>query len=125
MTKKMDRIILEGLTFYAYHGVYEEETNLGQRFIIDIECGLDLENVSRSDNIGDSINYMSITRTVETVVTENKFRLIERLAGAILEALFNLDSRILEQRIRIYKPSAPLQISSGTVSVELTRNRTT
>lgn len=37
----MDKVFFRGMQFYAYHGVYPEENRLGQRFIIDLELGLD------------------------------------------------------------------------------------
>ena len=29
-----DTIFFKGMTFYGYHGVYPEETRLGQRFVV-------------------------------------------------------------------------------------------
>ena len=34
-----DRIILNDLGFYGYHGLFNEEERLGQRFFIDLQCG--------------------------------------------------------------------------------------
>ena len=39
----MDKIILKGMEFYAYHGVMKEEQRLGQRFIVDITMILSLQ----------------------------------------------------------------------------------
>ncbi|MBN8915916.1 MAG: dihydroneopterin aldolase, partial [Rhizobiales bacterium] len=36
-----DRLFLRQLPFYARHGVYDAERELGQRFIIDVDCWLD------------------------------------------------------------------------------------
>ena len=32
----MDKIILEKMEFYGYHGVYPEENKLGQRYRVDL-----------------------------------------------------------------------------------------
>ena len=37
-----DRIILDGMVFYGYHGVNQAERELGQRFVVDVE----LERIS-------------------------------------------------------------------------------
>ena len=37
-----DRIILEGMQFYGYHGRNDEERVLGQPFEVDLEAELDL-----------------------------------------------------------------------------------
>ena len=38
----MDRIVLEGLEFHGYHGVFEEERTFGARFVVDMEMHLEL-----------------------------------------------------------------------------------
>ena len=37
-----DRIIVEGMQFYGYHGSSPEERSLGQPFQVDLEAELDL-----------------------------------------------------------------------------------
>ena len=37
-----DRIILEGMQFYSYHGGSPEERSMGQPFEVDLEAELDL-----------------------------------------------------------------------------------
>ena len=36
-----DKILLENMMFYGYHGVYEYEREQGQRFYVDVELHLD------------------------------------------------------------------------------------
>ena len=119
----MDAIHLEDLAFYAYHGVHDEEARLGQRFHIDLSCDIDLAKVSRSDAYADTVCYGLLVKTVEDVVTKSRFRLIEKLAGAIADSVLDADARITKVRVRVHKPGAPLPIASGRVSVELTRVR--
>ena len=38
----MGKIVLQGLVFYAYHGVFEEEARLGARFVVDVELFFDV-----------------------------------------------------------------------------------
>ena len=33
----MDRILLEGMTFFGHHGVYPVERELGTHFTVDVE----------------------------------------------------------------------------------------
>lgn len=119
----MDFIVLQDLAFYAFHGLHEEEARLGQRFHVDLECGLDLSEASRTDEMDASVCYASLAKTVEQVVTGSRFYLIERLAGAIAEAVFSKDRRILTVKVRVHKPGAPLPLSAGKVSVEINRER--
>ena len=41
----MDRILLQGIQLYGYHGVYDEERRLGQRFLFDVELCVDLAGI--------------------------------------------------------------------------------
>ena len=45
----LDKIHIEGMTFYGTHGVLPEENRLGQRFLIDLELGLDLQQAAIRD----------------------------------------------------------------------------
>ncbi len=47
----MDKISLNRMTFYGYHGVIPEERTLGQRFIVDVDLLLDLKSAGRSDDL--------------------------------------------------------------------------
>lgn len=53
-----DKLVLRGLQF---HGVKQEEKNLGQKFVIDVE---DLSTASETDNISDTISYTDIYRYI-------------------------------------------------------------
>ncbi len=120
----MDAIYLEGLSFFAYHGLHAEEARLGQRFHIDLTCWLDLSKPGQSDAYDDTLCYGALAKTVEAAVTGHRFNLIERLATEIIETVFASDKRIQKIQVRVQKPSAPLPINAGMVSVELVRDRT-
>ncbi|WP_108659861.1 dihydroneopterin aldolase [Acuticoccus kandeliae] len=119
----MDAIYLDDLAFYAFHGVFDEESRLGQRFVVDLVCWLDLGPASREDAYALTVDYGTITEAVGRVVTQSRFKLIERLAGAIAEAVFATDARIEKVKVRVHKPGAPIPIASGRVSVEIVRDR--
>ena len=55
-----DRIILEGMQFYGYHGVNPEERVLGQRYVVDLTADLDLSRRRGSPTVW---RTLSVTRT--------------------------------------------------------------
>ena len=59
-----DKLILRGLLFHGYHGVKQEEKNLGQKFLIDVDAWMDLRTPGQSDNMDDTISYTDIYRYV-------------------------------------------------------------
>jgi len=57
-----DKIIIQGLEVFAYHGVLAQEKRDGQYFYLDIELDTDLSAASVSDALGDTINYDEVCR---------------------------------------------------------------
>jgi len=118
-----DRIILTGLAFYGYHGVLAEEAALGQRFHIDLELGLDLDEAARSDTLAATVSYADVHEAVKEAFEEKRFKLIEALGRHIMARLFAEFPRLDWVRIRVRKPEAPLPIVAGQAAVEMLRHR--
>jgi dihydroneopterin aldolase len=117
-----DRIILKDLGFYGYHGVFEEEARLGQRFIIDLELGLDLGKVGRSDELTDGVSYAEIYDVLK-VAFETRMKLIEAAAQNVVTAVFQRFPQVSWVVIRLRKPEAPIAMVRGEVAIELHRTR--
>lgn len=120
----MDKILLKNLMFYGYHGVYEAERELGQKFYLDIELGADLSEAGRSDELADTIDYTAVYRAVKEITEMTKYQLLEALGQAIADRILAMDERIETVTIRIRKPSAPMPGAMDYVQVEITRGRT-
>ncbi|RDE09781.1 dihydroneopterin aldolase [Pelagibacterium lacus] len=118
-----DRIVLAGLAFYGYHGVMMEENALGQRFRIDLELGLDMDEAARTDDVGATISYAHIYDLVKEAFEEKRFKLIEALGYHIITRLFERFERLEWIRIKVRKPEAPLPIVAGEAAIEIVRSR--
>ena len=118
-----DRIILEGLAFYGYHGVMLEENKLGQRFRIDLELGIDLNAAAQTDDVASTIHYGNVYNTVKEAFEEKRFKLIEALGHHIIVRLFGEFDTLAWARIRVRKPEAPLPIVAGEAAIEILRTR--
>ncbi len=103
-----DKIILQGMVFYGYHGVNPEEQELGQRFVVDLELSKELLAAGLSDDLSLTTNYASVFKVAREVVEGEKCNLIEtvaeRLASALL-ARFPIEAA----RVRVRKPWAPIK----------------
>ena len=80
---------LEGLDFFAHHGVYDEEREIGNKYTVSIELQLDGELGFLSDDLRNTINYEEVYRLVHDVMCRPK-KLLETLAAEI-------NQRALEQ----------------------------
>ena len=117
-----DQIAVLGMRFLGRHGVRLEERMEPQPFEVDLILELDLSRPSRSDELGDTVDYSAAFETVRGVVEGQSFRLVEALAGAIADAI--LAAHAVEAvGVRVRKPKAPLPGPFDTVEVRLTRRR--
>ncbi len=118
----MDKIILKGLEFFAYHGVMPEERTLGQKFILDVELFLDLQPAGLTDDLTRTINYAQVFETVQSIVCTRSYHLIEAVAEAVAKEL--LEQFPLNQvTVRVKKPQAPIPGQFAWLAVEITRSR--
>lgn len=118
-----DRIVLDGMVFYGYHGVNPEERVQGQRFVVDLEIETDLSEAGRTDDLTATINYASVFKVARSVVEGEPHSLIEAVAEALANEIlsrFPADS----VRVRVKKPWAPVKGSDmNFVAVEILRRR--
>ena len=115
-----DRILLQGIQFYGYHGVYDEERRLGQRFLVDVELSLDLAGAESWDDVSQAVDYGQVYAAVLEIGTRQQFKLLETLAARIASTLLERFP-IRQVTVRATKPTPPLPGMLSGVSVEVTR----
>ena len=57
-------IELENMEFHACHGCYALEQVVGNRFLVNVTIEADLSKPARTDNVADTINYLTVFETV-------------------------------------------------------------
>ena len=119
----MDKIHIRGLTIKAYHGVFPEEKENGQNFILDIIAELNFKNARLSDDLNDTVSYADMIETVKTVFLSEKNDLLERAAERLAEALLKEYKKIESVNILLKKPDAPINADFEYVGVEITKTR--
>ncbi len=119
----MDTIHLSGIRAYGYTGALPEENVLGQWFEATVILSLDLTQASQSDRLADTHDYRTVITHTQDIIRQQKFTLIERLAGAIAEAALASDSRLQQVTVRLTKLTPPIPDFSGQVAVEISRDR--
>ena len=80
-----DTIFITGVVIHARHGVMEHETEVGQRFVIDLELSADLSEASHTDHLADTVSYASVVSTATAAFKNTNYKLLERAAGATLD----------------------------------------
>lgn len=122
----LDRINLQGIQLYGYHGYLPEEKRVGQSFIIDASLFLSLQRSGLTDNLKHTVNYASIYKDIEKVMKGPSLNLIEHLAETICFKILEGYPLIKKIQISIRKPEAPLPCPTDSfeyVGVTILRRR--
>ena len=119
----MDKIKIQGLKLYAYHGVNPEEKVDGQEFNLDIKAYLPLDLPCVSDNVDDTVSYAKIIKTARRVFLAEKYDLLEKAAQTVVDAILSEFPKIEKVKVEVKKPFAPIKADFDYVSVEITRSR--
>ena len=119
----MDSIKITGLEVYAYHGVYDEEKQKGQHFVINATLSLDTFNASSTDDISDTPDYANVSTFISDFVKSTRFNLIETVANELCRKLLITYEKVKEATIEVCKPEAPIPVKFSNVSVTVTKNR--
>ena len=118
-----DTIFVSGLLIHAHHGVMAHEAKVGQRFVIDLELFTDLSESSRTDRLADTVSYSNVVATATAAFKDTNYKLLERAAGAVADAVLAAFPRIRALKITVHKPHAPIAAIFDDVGVVLTRTR--
>jgi 7,8-dihydroneopterin aldolase/epimerase/oxygenase len=118
-----DTIFITGVVIHARHGVMEHETEVGQRFVIDLELSVDLSESSHTDRLADTVSYSNVVATASAAFKNTNYKLLERAAGAVADAILSSFPRIDAVEVTVHKPHAPIAAIFDDVGVVLMRTR--
>lgn len=116
----MGVIEIEEMEFYAYHGHYEEERVVGNRFLLDLRLECDCDKAAGSDQIKDALNYQIAYKVIREQM-QQKSHLLENIAKRILDALYNNLPDIKKATIKVRKMNPPMGGQIKSVSVTMSR----
>jgi dihydroneopterin aldolase len=112
----MERIELEGMKFYAFHGHYPVEKEVGNEFLVDLIINTDGEKAGKTDNLLYALNYQTAYEIVKAEM-EKKSDLLENVATRILDQLFNQFPEIHNAEVKVSKMNPPMGGEIKKVSV--------
>ena len=76
---------LAGLEVFGHHGATEEERRAGRTLLYDVE--LVVPDAALSDELVRAVDYDRVAEVVREVSEAREYRLLEALAGAVVDAL--------------------------------------
>jgi len=117
-----DFLRLKNMVFHGYHGYWDEERQVGQRFEVDVEMMIDVQKAAESDNIRDTVDLYKVYQAVEGVVTKKNFKLVETLAEHIAASLLRRFG-VEEVNVCVRKPNSPVPGICDGIEVEIHRRK--
>jgi dihydroneopterin aldolase len=118
---RVDRILLEGMTFNGRHGVSASERQRAQEFKVDVEVETDLIAPGRTDRVEDSVDYRLVRAIAKEVIEGESVSLIETLADRIAARVLRLP-KVHAVSVRIAKrPASMKPIAAAAVHIKRTR----
>ncbi|MDP4183548.1 MAG: dihydroneopterin aldolase [Bacteroidota bacterium] len=117
----MGLIEIEGMEFYAYHGHYDVEQSVGNRFLVDIKIETDCTAAGKSDNLNDALDYQRVYRLIGEEMKQTS-HLLEHVANRILDRLYaEFKNRIYSSSLKISKMNPPMGGKIEKVSIVVSR----
>ena len=120
-TRCWDEIHVENLEVFANHGVFPEETRLGQKFLLSLTMYVDARPAGKDDCLEESVHYGEVSAFMTRWMQENTRKLIESAAEGLAEALLMNYPLLKGVTLELKKPWAPVGLPLETVSVKITR----
>lgn len=115
----MDKITVQGIEFFGYHGVLQSEKESGQQFSVD--CELYTDTSLCGDDLEKTVNYADVTCEILSFCKENRYDLLETLANNLAKHILLKFSVIRELTVTVHKPNAPIPAKFNDVSLTVTR----
>ena len=117
-----DLIELRRITALGVCGALPEEQERPQPLEVDLDIRADLATAGASDDLDDTVDYGAVCELVERVITTERFRLLERLAGRIAELVLS-DDRVRGVSVTVRKLRPPVAQMVDSTGVRITRAR--
>lgn len=117
MARKSDEIRIRGLRVFAHHGVFEEETRLGQMFVVNATLYTSTRQGGLADALEQTISYADVCVFLTEYLQKNTWKLLEAAVEHACRALLLKFPLIHEVELELEKPSAPIPLPFDSVSV--------
>jgi dihydroneopterin aldolase len=122
LTMTGDHLTLTGLRAFGHHGVFAEERENGQEFVLDVTVWLDFTPAARGDDLEQTLHYGLLAEQIVAAVESDPVDLIETVAERVATLVLGHPSANAV-RVTVHKPSAPIPVPFADVSVTITRVR--
>ena len=122
MANDLDEIRIRGLRIFAHHGVFPEETRLGQMFVVNATLYTSTRKGGLADALEDTISYADVCLFLTDYLQKNTWKLLEAAVEHTCRALLIRFPLLHGVELELEKPSAPIPLPFDSVSVCVKRS---
>ncbi|MCX6295057.1 MAG: dihydroneopterin aldolase [Bacteroidetes bacterium] len=112
----MNKIVVEGIKVYAYHGCLEEEGKIGCNYIVDVIMETDFSEAAANDDLTKTIDYVVVYNIVKTQMAIRS-KLIEHVGQRIINELKKAISGLNKIELKVTKLNPPMNGNVERVSI--------
>ena len=110
-------IRLEGMKFYAYHGVLPQENLVGTNYYIDLRLKPEFSRAAETDELEGTVNYADIHAAVKEEMQITS-QLLEHVCQRIARRIFHDFPTIETIDISLSKENPPMGACAQRIGVE-------
>ena len=115
-------IRMEGMKFYAYHGVLPQENLVGAYFYMDLKLKTDFSRAAETDELEGTVNYADIHTAVKAEM-KSPSKLLEHVCQRIASRIFHDFPSIEAIEISLFKENPPMGACARRIGVEASYRR--
>ncbi|SMB97187.1 dihydroneopterin aldolase [Hymenobacter roseosalivarius DSM 11622] len=118
----MEQIALEGMEFFAFHGYYDEEQKIGNKYGVDLYIQTDLHAAGASDKLQETVNYEVLYRLVAEEMLAPA-RLLEHVGHRVMDRILTQFPHVYTVKVCVSKFNPPLGGICRRARITLKRKR--
>jgi len=115
-TSDMNKILIEGIKLYAYHGCLEEEEKIGAYYIVDVTLETDFTEAAKTDDLIKTIDYVTVYNIVKKQMAIRS-KLIEHVGQRIINELKKELTGLKKVKVKVTKLNPPMNGNVERVSI--------
>lgn len=114
----INRINIEGIKLYAFHGCLDEEAKIGANYIVDVYITTDFTSAAITDELLETIDYCAIYEISKKQMAIRS-KLIEQVCKRIFDNIVSDFKTITSLKVKVTKLLPPMNGNVEKVSVEM------
>ena len=99
--------------FFAHHGTTKKERDAGAHFSVDVSMDLCFIEAAKNDDLLKTADYELAYRIVEEVMTQNRWKLIERIAYHVGQLVLERCTVVERVEVAVRKLNPPVGGACG------------